>query len=82
MLRERTSTGTGEVYQNWCDNCIHVYHPLMLTGYCLSSGFDDVIWHCDNCGRASDLAMVKVNLSQSPNHWSKSGHISDEAWSD
>ena len=59
-LKMATAQGNGEVYQNWCGCCCGTFHPLMLTGYCLAQRFDDVIWHCDNCGRADDLAMVKV----------------------
>lgn len=48
--------GNGEKYQSWCMSCCCAYSPLMLTTYCLPA------CHCDNCGVASDLALVKVDL--------------------
>lgn len=43
------------VYVSFCQPCVFKVHPLMLTTYCLH-------WlRCDGCGRASDLAMVKLN---------------------
>jgi len=47
-------------YQDWCMTCCCRYHPLMLTGYCLSSLFDGMVFHCDHCGAPADLAMVKA----------------------
>jgi hypothetical protein len=43
------------VYQMLCQNCVYQFHPVMLTGYCLTG------CSCDVCGKHGDLAITKRN---------------------
>lgn len=53
----------GQIHASYCQACIYRIHPDMLTGYCLSD------CRCDNCGRVSDLAMVRLKPDQPAPEW-------------
>lgn len=53
----------GRTHSSYCQPCIYRFHPDMLTGYCLTD------CRCDNCGRVSDLAMVRLKEGTPPPEW-------------
>lgn len=47
-----SDANNARVYATWCQRCVWLGHPILLTTYSLRAH------PCDRCGRLSDCALV------------------------